>query len=114
MTWPLSFATETITCLRAPLVTDVYGNQVFDWDDAVEVDVAECTVQPAPAPEANEGKSRDAVTRRWFVAGPPGADIIATDRVRRAGVVYEVDGAPLQYTTGVADHCELWLADVRG
>jgi hypothetical protein len=112
--WPVSFAAQTITRLRAPLVGDRYDNQVRDWPNADRLDITPCVVEPVAAPELNDGTARDAVARRWFVSGPPGADVTAVDRVEFGGVTYAVDGEPLQFAVGVLGHCELWLADVRG
>jgi hypothetical protein len=116
MTLPISFATQTITRLRAPLVenADAYGNDVFDWASADALDLDGCSVQPLALAEVHDGQARDTVQRRWLVIAPPGVDIIATDRATYAGSTYDVDGEPLIYATGVLDHVELFLVDVRG
>jgi hypothetical protein len=114
MILPLSFATQTITRLRGTEDTDGLGNTVLDWTAPDELDLTGCSVQPVAAPETVDGRSRDAVGRRWLVIAPPGADIGALDRARFSGRVYDVDGEPLAYSTGVLDHVELYLVDVAG
>lgn len=114
MSWPLSFATQAVVRLRAPLVDDPYGDDVYDWSAADELVIGSCTVQPVEAPEIVEGAARNSVGRRWFVAGPADADVVATDRIRWAGKVYDVDGEPLRYGTGVMDHAEFHLTLVEG
>jgi hypothetical protein len=114
MTLPLSFATQTITRLRAAEALDGYENAVLDWTAPDELDITGCSVQPVAAPETVDGRSRDAVGRRLLVIAPPGVDITALDRARFGGRVYDVDGEPLAFATGVIDHTELYLVDVAG
>lgn len=114
MTLPLVFATQTITRQRGTADTDDYGNQVIDWTDPTELDIAGCSVQPVPAPETVDGRARDAIGARWLVIAPAGADITALDRAVYKGTVYDVDGRPLAFETGILDHVELYLSDVAG
>lgn len=112
----VSFATQTITRRRAPLVEggDAYGNDVLDWSAATDVDIDGVSVQPVEIDEINDGEARASVQRRWLVLADAGTDLVATDRVVFRGGVYEVAGAPAVYETSVLDHVELYLIDFRG
>lgn len=105
-----SFARQTITIRRAPLVTD-HGAQVRDWDsdDVAEHSVAGCSVQPLTGQEILA--NRDTVQAQYRVYAPPGADVEATDHVTFGGDDYEVVGEPLRWPspTGALDHVELLL-----
>lgn len=83
---------ETVTRIRAVLVPDEYGTPGInrDWTNATEIDIPGCEVQPLPSTEYDAG--REAVTTRWRLFAPVDADIIASDRVRVDGTVYEADG----------------------
>lgn len=114
MTWPLSFATQTITRRRASTVDDTYGSTVLDWTSPDDLDITDVTVQPVYTDEAADGAARDVVQRRWLVVGPVDMDLTATDRVVFGGEVYQVAGAPARYETGILDHSEVYLIDFRG
>jgi hypothetical protein len=114
MTLPLSFATQTITRQRGTATVDGIGNDVLSWAAPDELVITGCSVQPVAAPETVDGRSRDAVARRWLVIAPPGADLTALDRAVYGGRAYDVDGEPLRFETGVIDHVELYLVDVAG
>lgn len=85
-------AGETITVVRPGSVvgTDGYGNDVRGAD--VETDVAGCVVAPRASTENVE--ARDQIVEGLTVWLPAGTDVRATDKIRRGGVLYEIDGAP--------------------
>lgn len=119
----ISFKTETITVIRPTYITE-RGNQIPDWDNTTEHSVTGCRVQPMAGEEvlfsgAGEGgQARDAVVSRWKIFGPDGAamDLDEQDRVRHAGIVYEVDGYIQRWPspTGVLRHDEAVLRRVDG
>ncbi len=88
---------DTVTLLRAPVVTNPYGNSGRDWS------LATATTVPAnvqgPSGQGLSGSEdvtdENRVTTRWRLYLPGGADLEATDRVRFGGDVYEVDGQVL-------------------
>ncbi|MEV0608125.1 hypothetical protein AB0I61_17340 [Polymorphospora rubra] len=98
---------DTITVIRAGTRTDRLGDEVPDWDAATEHDVDRCKVNPATGAETSGPlDERAALSRRWILAAPPTADLLASDRVRWMGDVYEVDGEVLPWRSphGGVDH----------
>lgn len=111
----VSFATQTLTRVRYPLVGDGHGNQVRDTGAVPdEVEVPGCSIQPGASAEVLAG--RDAVSVLWTVYAPPGADVVALDLVRYAGVLYEVSGEPARWPspTGSLDHMVVLLVRWEG
>lgn len=87
----LALAVTTVTRLRATVVADEYGNTGLSWATPSEAPITGCSVQPVPGTEVLDG--RNAVVSRWKWFGPRNADVRASDRIRHAGVVYDVDGS---------------------
>lgn len=79
--------TETLTAVR-PGGKDKFGDPL----PATETDVAGCVVWPRSSTETENHS--DTVIVGLSVLFPSGTDIKATDQVRRAGVLYDVDGEP--------------------
>lgn len=82
---------RTVTVVRAPRVDKL--------DDAVqgpaaEHDITGCAVLPRSSNE--EGKGWVIVSGRIVIA-PHNADVLATDKVRVDGTLWEVDGDPGDY-----------------
>jgi hypothetical protein len=111
-----SFWRDTITRVRAPLVTDEYGtlSTERDWAHGVETAIANCSVQPVTSKEYDAG--REAVTIRWRIFAPAGTDLLASDRVRFSSVLYELDGDGQAWpsATGGIDHVEALMKRVVG
>jgi hypothetical protein len=87
----VSFATETLIRLRAPLVKD-HGSDVADWDNAPEVPLAGWSLQPGAS--AEDLQNRQAVQVAWTAYGPYDADVSATDKIRLPSGDYSVIGEP--------------------
>ena len=87
----LSFATETLTRLRAPQVMD-HGSMVADWSEAVEATLTGWSLQPGASSE--DLLNREAVRVDWTAYGPYDADVIASDRIRLPSGDYSVIGEP--------------------
>lgn len=86
---------ETVTLLRRTRAgTDPDGNDA--WVTA-EVPVAGCVVWPRASSELVE--QQDTVIVGLSVLLPPATVVLATDRVRVRGDVYEVDGQPAAWTS---------------
>ena len=87
---------ETVTVLRpGPAAQDAYGNDVPGTP--TEIPVLGCAVAPRDGTGAGANEivdARDTVITGLTLWAPYGTDIRATDRIRVAGIVYEVDGQP--------------------
>ncbi len=109
--------TDEITVIRAGSSSDRYGDESPDWSEATEHTVRDCKVNPVAGNE-DQGQldDRAALTRRWNLAAPPGADIKATDRIRWDGSVYEVEGEVLKWRSplGGVDHLYVQLVRWEG
>jgi head-tail adaptor len=110
----LSFATQTVTVLRAGTTADRYGNAALDWSDPEEHTVAGCVIQPAAGPESLS-LGADTVEHRWTLDAPDGADITALDRVSYNGELFELDGYVQRWEspTGALAHAQALLKRVE-
>ena len=88
---PTAIANQTVIRLRGVLGEDEYGNQIIDWTSPDQEVIPGCSVQPDPAAEYTD--TREEVLTRWRFWGPATADILHTDRILAAGVMYIVDGS---------------------
>lgn len=77
--------------LRAPVAAGAYGRQTRNWAAARQHDLVG-TVQPLSASEDTVDQTQ--TVTRWVFRTRGAADLLATDRVRWAGVEVdlEVDG----------------------
>lgn len=80
---------EPVVVLRAPLVAGPYGGQTRNWATAQMIDEVGI-VQPLSSSEDSVDQTQ--TQTRWRLYLSPDADLLATDRVRWAGVDLEVDG----------------------
>lgn len=87
----VSFANETLTRLRAPLISD-HGSMVADWDNAAEATLTGWSLQPGAS--AEDLQNREAVRVDWTAYGPYEADVTATDKIRLPSGDYSVIGEP--------------------
>jgi hypothetical protein len=86
---------ETVTRLRATLIEDPYSSEDTepDWEFPAELDIPGCAFNPGVSSEPLQN-ARNAVITRPEVYAPPGADVLAGDRLVVRGVTYEVQGNP--------------------
>ncbi len=89
---------DTVTLLRAPVVTNPYGNSGRDWSVATAMTVP-ASVQWDRGSEDVADENR--LTTRMKLFLPAGSDLAATDRVRYRGKDYEVDGDVAPWRTYV-------------
>ena len=82
---------ETAVILRAPLVDAGYGNQERDWDNATPTESPGWAFAPRPGDETTTSDSPSVIVGLTGY-GPPGADVLPTDRLEVRGDVYEVEG----------------------
>lgn len=108
----------TIRVLGADTVTRLRGQARDEFGDVAGADaelvIAGCSVQPASAIESTDRGELLVVNVTLYA--PPGTDLLATDRVRWAGSVYEVNGAPSAWTArdGKPSHVIAELKLVQG
>jgi hypothetical protein len=104
---------DSITRVRAPLVTDEYGTPTSerDWANATETVIEGCGVYPVAGKEVTE--AREAIVTRYKVFAPGGTDLLASDRIIFDGKTYEVDGDVTDWTMG-SEHVEALLRRVEG
>ena len=109
----LSFWTQTITRIRPGTKTE-RGSTIFDWTNASELDIPNCSVQPSSTSLSQDGRVQG-ITDGLTVYAPVDADIKAGDRIRFGSDVYTINGDPLVWP-GVArmQHLQLNLARWRG
>jgi hypothetical protein len=110
----ISFATDTITVVRAERVTDSRNDVHLDWTDPDEHDVERCRWQP------NGGDllqtRRSGVVILAVVHAPTSADVTVDDRVKFNGVTYDID-SPIDLwrgPSGALAHLEIALRAVKG
>lgn len=101
---------ETITRLRAPLVSGGYGNSERDWASATSTDFAVRFSHKAVTEVV--GDEPRTVTK-GYVFGGPDVDLESTDRVIGPdGLTYELDGELMRsYSerTGQLHHVRAYL-----
>lgn len=105
----VSFATETITRLRAPLVSD-HGSMVSDWDNATEAALEGWSLQPGASAEDLQNRQAERVD--WTAIGPYDADVTGADKIRLPDGDYGVIGRPERWKspTGRISHTKLLLS----
>lgn len=98
---------ETITRLRAPLISGGYGNQVRDWANAASQDFAvkwsHKSISEVVGDEAQ-------TTTKGYIFGGPDLDLESTDRVIGPdGLTYEVDGDVMRSYVRGLHHVRAYL-----
>lgn len=105
---------ETVTIVRPGTPTqDQYGNDVPGA--ATEISVPGCAV--APRASSEDVQARDQVVEGLTVWMPAGTDVRPTDRVRRGGLLFEIDGEAGEWNspfTGFAGPVQVALSRVTG
>lgn len=87
-----SFAKQTVLRIR-PGVKTLRGSEVPDWDNADELMIGGCSVQPAATDVSQDGRVLGILDGMTCYM-PPTADVKEGDRIRFDGVDYTIDGAP--------------------
>lgn len=109
------FFVTDMTILRPTVVTDRYNDAALDWDSPTEIAVSGW-LHELSSFESYGNRDTTQVSAQVFL--PSDTDIRAGDRVRIAGIDYEVDGAPITaHTPTGPHHLEVVLRiydDVRG
>ena len=87
-----SFCKQLITRVR-PSTKDSRGSIIYDWNNTSELDITECSVQPANGFIDTDGRVLG-LSSTYNVYVNPDADIHAGDRIRFNGNLYDVDEEP--------------------
>ncbi|MFE0447340.1 hypothetical protein ACFW6C_07560 [Streptomyces fungicidicus] len=103
--------------VRAPLVTDRYGNTTTerDWSRAERLPVSGVEVQPDGSSETTG--DRELVLTGWKIYSPRGRDLdlLKSDRVEYDGMTLEVDGEIGRHKLrGRVHHVEVRVRRVTG
>jgi hypothetical protein len=87
---------ETVTRQRGTPEADRYNKTVIDWSNPNELDIAPCGVAQSGSIEPLVD-ARTEVDSDFDVFMPPGADVLASDRLVIRDLVCEVVGAPFDW-----------------
>jgi hypothetical protein len=107
---------DIIEVWRAPVITDEYNREVYDWPNATMVKSGRCSVQHYMALEEDIDRQTETEGARLFNDTPDmkGA-ILATDRVKYDGRFWEVTSPPQEYRLFARyHHTELFVKLVEG
>ena len=109
-----SFCRDAVTVKRAQL-TDKRGTKVLDWSNPLEFELSGCSMQPNTTTRDFDGRTIQ-VTEDWTIYAPPGSDLQAGDRIEWQGLEFEINGAPMPWSspTGRVSHIWARLNEWRG
>ena len=104
-----SWASDTITRLRAGIITQ-RGSEIPDWSNPDRLEIAGCSMQPAGTSLTQDGRVQGTADG-YTCYLPPGADVIAGDRISYNGKTYTITGEPRQWTSpsGLVSNTQLQL-----
>ena len=104
-----SWANDTIVRLRATIITQ-RGSEIPDWTNTDQLTITGCSMQPASTSLTQDGRIQG-ITDGYTCYLPPGADVIAGDRILYNGKTYTINGEPRAWTspTGLASNTQLQL-----
>ena len=85
-----SFCNDTVIRIR-PSLKESRGSKIFDWDNASELTISGCSMQPATTSLSTDGRVLG-IQDEWTLFAPSGADIQAGDRIMYNGLPYIVQG----------------------
>lgn len=105
----LSFFTQSVIRIRPGSKTS-RGSAIPDWDAASEVEIANCSVQPASTSLSQDGRILG-ISDGYTAFLPPDADVVAGDHIRYNGNEFTIDGEPRPWISpsGRLDHIQLAL-----
>ena len=109
-----SWVRETVTRIR-PGTKTLRGSAVPDWENAEEIEIPGCSVQPAATSLSQDGRVLG-ITESWTLYAPPDADIRAGDRIVFDGDTFAINGIPKRWrsATGSLDHIQAELKRWQG
>jgi len=92
-----SWANDTVTRLR-PGTIDRRGSKEPDWTNPNSLDIPGCSIQPAQTTLSQDGRVLG-ISEGWTAYFPPGADVLAGDKIRWDGEDYKIIGKPRAWTS---------------
>ena len=82
---------HSVIVRRAPLVDDGRGNEMPDWNAAVDIVSPGWAIDTSGS--ADDTANRDGASNTYTLRGPFAADVRATDRVVLFGEVFLISGS---------------------
>ena len=106
---PFTWWRQSVTRLR-PGAKTLRGSTVPDWDNATELTINSCSVQPASTSLSQDGRVLG-ISDGMTCYMPANADVQAGDRIIFAGETYIINGDVRRWpsVTGSLDHIILNL-----
>lgn len=104
-----SWANDTIVRLRATIITQ-RGSEIPDWTNTDQLTITGCSMQPSSTSLTQDGRIQG-IADGYTCYLPPGADVIAGDRILYNGKTYTINGEPRAWTspTGLVSNTQLQL-----
>lgn len=87
-----SWASDTVTRLRPTVITQ-RGSEIPDWSNPDRLEIPGCSMQPAGTSLTQDGRVQG-TTDGYTCYLPPGADVMAGDRIQYRGGTYTINGEP--------------------
>lgn len=104
-----SWANDTVIRLRATAITQ-RGSEIPDWSSPDRLEIPGCSMQPAGTSLTQDGRVQG-TTDGYTCYLPPGADVLAGDRIEYGGNTYTINGEPRAWNspTGRVSNTQLQL-----
>lgn len=102
-----SWCSQTVTRIR-PGTKESRGSVIPDWENASELVITRCSVQPSSTGLSQDGRVLG-INEGYTVYLQPGTDVLAGDRIEFDGDIYTISGEPKPWVsaTGRASHIQL-------
>ena len=108
-----SFCNDTVIRIR-PGTKESRGSTIFDWENATELQIEGCSVQPASTSLSEDGRVLNIRDERTMFA-PAGSDIRDGDRIRFDGEIFTINGdVRIQSTAFGLEHLHITLKRYSG
>lgn len=110
----LSFWNQTITRIR-PGIRTARGQDIPNWDNANELVIDNCSVQPNATTLSQDGRVLG-ISQGLTVYAPADADILAGDRIKYQNNDYTIDGELQRWPspTGRLEHIRFNIVRWQG
>lgn len=104
-----TWANDTITRIRPGVITR-RGSEEPDWEHPITKNIDGCSMQPAATTLSQDGRVLG-ISEGYTCYLPPGADVLAGDKIRWNGEDYQIIGEPKSWRspTGRVSSTQLQL-----